>query len=238
MIYCSATVHTGWSKVNKASGVIETEGASPIGGHAFAIVGYDQDGFWIQNSWGPKWGKQGLAHWRYEDWQINLMDAWVLRLALSTPQIWHLDKPDQSVAGGAGPVSRKSPPLRSKIAGHFMHIDDGQFCTKGRYWSTLEDVMETATLVAKSDKYDHFLVYAHGGLNSPVDSARRILAMKDTFKANRIYPYHCMYDTGIMEELKDVLFSKKEGVEARRQTARSLCNTLAVRPIRFSQSRE
>ena len=32
--------------------------------------------------------------------------------------------------------------------------------------------------------------------------------MKETFKENRIYPYHFMYDTGLLEEIKDVVIGK------------------------------
>ncbi len=39
--------------------------------------------------------------------------------------------------------------------------------------------------------------------------------MKDTFKANGVYPYHFMYDTGILEELKDVIFRRKQNIEGR-----------------------
>ena len=39
--------------------------ASLAGGHAFAIVGYDQDGFIVLNSWGRNWGgyqgRSGMA---------------------------------------------------------------------------------------------------------------------------------------------------------------------------------
>jgi hypothetical protein len=73
----------------------------------------------------------------------------------------------------------------------------------------------TAQWLAQSDKYDHLLFYAHGGLNSPEASARRIAAMKETFKANRIYPYHLMYDTGMLEELKDVLIGRRKEADAR-----------------------
>jgi hypothetical protein len=78
-------------------------------------------------------------------------------------------------------------------------------------------VHETAKLVAanKEKKYQHLLLYAHGGLNSPKDSARRIAAMKETFKNNGIYPYHFMYDTGILEELKDVIMRRGDKAEAR-----------------------
>lgn len=33
-----------------------------VGGHAVLCVGYDQEGVWILNSWGPKWGQGGFAH--------------------------------------------------------------------------------------------------------------------------------------------------------------------------------
>ncbi len=217
VIFCSADVHTGWEKPRKLkryAGPVIKPGGQSLGGHAFSIVGYDGDGFWVQNSWGRSWGEDGTALWLYEDWQQNLTDAWVLRLALPTPQIWHLPREGGSDAGRTAGLFRRTP-TRAEIAGHFVHIDDGEFHDHGRYWSNLADVRQTAELVAASDKYDHLLLYAHGGLNSVEDSARRIAAMKETFKDNRIYPYHFMYDTGLMEELKDVLRGRHEDATAR-----------------------
>jgi hypothetical protein len=95
-----------------------------------------------------------------------------------------------------------------EIAGHFVHFDDGNFKPRGDYWSTADDALKTAELLrdsVKDKKYDHLLIYAHGGLNSPKDSARRIAALKDGFKRNGIYPFHIMYDTGLVEELKDTI---------------------------------
>ena len=185
-----------------------------LGGHAFAIIGYDSRGFWVQNSWGGSWGLRGRALWTYEDWQENITDAWVLRLALPTPQIWHMPIEGGSDAGRTEGLFDRTP-NRAEIAGHFVHIDDGEFHDGGRYWSNAEDVKETASLLADSDNYDHLLLYAHGGLNSVTASARRIAAMKRTFKANGIYPYHFMYDTGLGEELKDVVLGRRAEVEAR-----------------------
>jgi len=104
---------------------------------------------------------------------------------------------------------------RSEIAGHFVHIDDGVYKTTGRYWSTPGDVDQTAKLVTEETKYKHLLVYAHGGLNSPKDSARRIAALKNGFKRNGVYPFHIMYDTGIVEELKDLITRKEDITEER-----------------------
>ena len=211
-VFCSARTHPGWMRPDRRSGTIPYI-RQEQGGHAFAVVGYNSKGFWVQNSWGPSWGKSGLGLWQYEDWHDNLMDAWVFSLALPTPQIWHL--PQSSERNRSG-VSRKGSPARSEIAGHFIHVDDGRFHTHGRYWSNAEDVRATAQLVAANkDRYQHLLLYAHGGLNSPKASAHRIAAMKETFKKNGIYPYHFMYDTGLLEELKDVILRHGDSAGAR-----------------------
>ncbi len=210
-IYCSALVHKGWDEPDPDTGQINFQRKS-LGGHAFAIVGYDQDGFWIQNSWGSDWGKGGTALWTYEDWHLHIQDAWVFQMALPTPKIWHL--PARSIASEAAAANYPKP-TRTEIAGHFVHIDDGKFDDKGRYWSNLEDVELTANLLAESSDYQHLLFYAHGGLNSPEVSACRVAAMKNTFKENGVYAYHWMYDTGLLEELKDVVLGRERSAKQR-----------------------
>lgn len=210
-IFCSARVHTGWDEVVHDKADIPYSEQS-IGLHAFAIVGYDSEGFWIQNSWGEDWGRGGTARWSYRDWLTNVQDAWVFRIALPTPQIWHLPSRQSS---GQEPSKSAPRPARAEIAGHFSHFDDGLFHDNGRYWSNLDDVRLTADWVANSSDYDHLMFYAHGGLNSPAASARRIAAMKQTFKSNRIYPFHLMYDTGLFEELKDVIIGRRQEAETR-----------------------
>ena len=209
-VVVSARVHKGWDE--PVNGVIPPHG-EPDGGHAFALVGYDERGFWVQNSWGRRWGEEGLALWSYEDWIENVWDAWVFRVALPTPQIFGLRA--RQAKRMPQEAERRPKVPRSRIAGHFVHVDDGRYAERGRYWSTPFDVEQTARLVAASDKYDHLLLYVHGGLNSPEESARRIDAMRDVFKANGIYPFHVMYDTGLAEELKDVIRRKCVEAEGR-----------------------
>ena len=210
VIVVSAQVHSGWNEPE--DGVIAHE-KEVIGGHSFAVTGYDERGFWVQNSWGSGWGDEGLALWTYEDWIENVWDAWVFRLALPTPQIFGLRPQNATRPEEEAEYVRKVP--RSAIAGHFVHVDDGHYKRSGRYWSTPFDVEETARLVAASEKYDHLLIYVHGGLNTPEDSAVRIDHMRDVFKANRIYPFHVMYDTGLVEELLDVIRRKEAAASGR-----------------------
>jgi len=216
-IFCSARVHRGWQKkeVRENKGqILFQSGNSDTPGHAFAVVGYNEDGFLVQNSWGSEWGKSGVALWAYEDWFENIRDAWVFRLSLSTKAIWQVSTREKPRTAESSSVSA-SGPVRSEIAGHFVHIDDGEFERHGSYWSDFKDVQETASLLEASDKYDHLLLYAHGGLVTPKSSATRIRAMAPVFKKNRIYPYHFMYDTGLAEELKDVLLRTKSTTEKR-----------------------
>ena len=210
-IYVSADVHSGWSDPTIPEGsdlsglAVIQPGRERLGGHAFIIVGYNSLGFIVQNSWGPDWGTNGFALWLYEDWVNNISDGWVFRLAIPTPQIFGITARSQAENGAE---IGKSAPKRLEIAGHFVHFDDGRLKAHGDYWSTLSDIQNTADRLkeaAGEGRYGHLLLYAHGGLNSPKASARRIAALREGFKRNGIYPFHIMYDTGLAEELKDTI---------------------------------
>ncbi len=147
------------------------------------------------------------------------MDGWVFRPALSTPQIFGSTAQSsvlrQNNTSNGTIESKHRSPRRDEIAGHFVHIDDGEFAKTDRYWSTRFDVQQTINSIQENmasenstDKYRHILFYGYGGLNSPKASANRVAAMKSVFLKNGIYPYHIMYDTGLAEELKDLLINK------------------------------
>lgn len=85
VLFAASVVHTGWKKLGdnlkKKDAVICREPRS-AGGHAFALVGYDAEGFWVQNSWGKKWGYKGFAKLLYDDWLAHGQDVWVGRLGV------------------------------------------------------------------------------------------------------------------------------------------------------------
>ena len=86
--------------IYRVTEVIGTEGVIPftdvsLGGHAFAIVAYDERGLWIQNSWGTAWGLDGFACLTYDDWLENGTDVWVARLG--APVILRTTCPASSV---------------------------------------------------------------------------------------------------------------------------------------------
>lgn len=214
VIYVSANIHKGWFKpVDTNEGKTILCNSDIQGGHAFALVGYNSKGFWVQNSWGDGWGQGGLALWLYEDWAINVMDAWVVQLALPTPQIFDLGLIAGNHSSANQPAEIGSPP-RIAIEEHFVHLDDGRYHNGGRYWSNPEHMMVVQNAIRR-EQPQHILLYAHGGLNTIKNSAKRIAEMKPTFLANGIYPFHFMYDTGLLEELKDVIIRKEKDAEIR-----------------------
>ncbi len=89
-VYVSADVHDGWAldpaplpashdKLPRIARMTQK-----TGGHAFALVGFNERGFVVQNSWGTDWGASGFAVLPYEDWVTNGTDAWAV--ALGVPQ--------------------------------------------------------------------------------------------------------------------------------------------------------
>lgn len=222
VIYVSANIHRGWQKPPK--GDIKPSHLTE-GGHAFIIVGYDEIGFLIQNSWGQEWGgfngQPGIARWHYEDWSATVMDAWVLRLAVPTPDAFDLTvtEPTPETESLFGSQNVRAP-RHEDIIGHIIHLDDGKLSDSGKYPTPLTTIRETANFLAdevataKRD-YKHIVFYAHGGLNDRAASANRVRKMKEVFKRNGIYPIHFMWETGFFESLKDVIFNSEKKTEAR-----------------------
>jgi hypothetical protein len=204
VIYVSAEVHSNWQ--DPKDGRIVPNG-EPEGGHAFAIVGYDDNGFWVLNSWGPGWGLNGIAHWSYPDWAATVMDAWVLQLGVRAPEAFAA-VPRATPSSTTG-LFGFGEPQRADILGHFINIDDGQLVTDGKYGSPNEDEMdETVKRLSSPESnrgngYDHLVLYAHGGLNALGAEASRIATWKrnDIFGRNKIYNFHLMWGSGFIDEV-------------------------------------
>ena len=53
-----------------------------LGGHAFALVGFNRIGFVVQNSWGLPWGNCGFGVLPYEEWVKYGTDSWIAALGV------------------------------------------------------------------------------------------------------------------------------------------------------------
>ena len=226
VVYAVADTHDGWDKAWGASEIAYRDGACGGGGHAFAIVGYTAAGFLVQNSWDKAWGgfkdkagkiHAGVALWNYADFDQNVWDLWVARMALPVESLAALAGPGHRPTASGGRQKASGPPAH-EIHGHYLHIDDGQYDPMGDYPSHAEDVDEIVHgLVHGSggERPRHIVLYAHGGLNSVEGSAIRVAKWRKVFAANGIAELHFIWETGLIDELRDVLLGKEQFVKER-----------------------
>lgn len=78
IVLAMAYAHPGWRGVAPSGRIPYPNKRTST--HAFALVGYDRDGFWLQNSKGVGWGRGGFGHISNEDWQEHARDVWVVTL--------------------------------------------------------------------------------------------------------------------------------------------------------------
>lgn len=215
-LYVTANVHEGWR--DPKNGII-TYNDNSIGGHAFVVLGYTEDGFIVQNSWGNAWGGlkinrdlvKGVAIWSYPDFEKNVKDIWVARMALPLQSLDYIGGRN-IVATTSGVKRQAQKPPRHQIMHHYIHIDDGHYQPSGDYPTHKGEIKE---LIANALEADHILFYAHGGLNKVSACAQRAATWRPVFKRNNICEIHFIWETGILEELKDVIFGKQKRVQDR-----------------------
>lgn len=71
-------IHAGWMKCNKTNFTIRNIAEQPVGSHAVILVGYDETGVYIQNSWGVNWGYKGFCVLPWEDFLQSIQQlVWV-----------------------------------------------------------------------------------------------------------------------------------------------------------------
>jgi hypothetical protein len=209
VLLASASVHRGWHDVDPETGNIPYS-SELIGGHAFAIVGYDDVGFWIQNSWGPDWGKNGFCRISYDDWLENGYDCWVARLGVPTKSLAMDGEAQRDRVAAFDHIPHEAVVL-AKIRPHFVNLgNEGRFSESGIYATDateLEDVvLEDFRSAAKEwGRSGRLLLYAHGGLNNEKASASRIATLQPYFVENRIYPIHFMWETGLGDSIKGIV---------------------------------
>ena len=234
-IYMTIMVHDGWDKpgpsmvpISYAQKGKKVTAKLPVitrfqhapDGHAVAIVGYTRDGFIIQNSWGLNLGIPGLC-------------AITLR---------RFHDPRHRCVGSADRRARELRCLgRHGIRGRYnrrtaarrrIHSSryDSPLCRRLRQQRSsvrLRTILDHgsrrgAACLQKSFrrrprtwKKKRVALYLHGGLNSESDVAKRVVAFRDVFLQNEIYPVHIMWESSAMESLKGLINNAITGDDQR-----------------------
>lgn len=205
ILFATASVHDGWQQVRKGDEEIVYRN-EVIGGHAFAIVGYDRQGFWIQNSWGPQWGSGGLARLSYVDWLANGKDVWVAALGAPVdlgPTV------AMATMRSAAPRSYQSQVYADLRPYTITSKNDGILDDKGTYGLT-EAGLKTLVTVRMPEAMSKWrskrvLLYAHGGLVSQDAAIQTVSANLDPLLKAQIYPLSFIWRSDAWSTIRNIL---------------------------------
>lgn len=242
-LYVSGEVHQGWFpkqnkwKTTNGLAVIDMPStSSKRGGHAFALVGYTDLGFIVQNSWGPKWGTKGFAILTYPDWIQNGMDAWVA--VLGAPMVGAKSRryqASQALVKEAAEPSQLFGLTKSRTASFVYQNpavepwdDDTAYdhsivlgnngivlnrsLIRENALNSLQDIMLANPRTWLRSKGTKIVLYAHGGLNSEEASLSRVRVMAPYFKANHLYPIFFTWRTGFLESMTNIMGDTLHGL--------------------------
>jgi predicted chitinase len=216
ILYATCAVHEGWNEVG-SDGLI-TPSERMLGGHAFAIVAYDDEGLWLQNSWSPRWGRGGFARLSYDDWLRNGTDVWVARLGAPVT----LRTLESTATVHASTSGRSVAYSFADLRPHIVSVgNDGALRAGGDYGVTpegLRNIFESdIPRVTKDWGKLRILLYAHGGLVDERSAVQRLAEYRPTLLQGQVYPlafiWRSDYWTTITNILQDSIRRRRpEGV--------------------------
>lgn len=186
-------------------------------GHAFAIVGYTRDGFVIQNSWGPEWGRGGFAVLRYADWLENAMDCWVVQLGVVTAEheeVSHATSLRVEERTGRAVVATDSTLGDHEVSPFVVDMEnEGRLSNCGRFRTNADDLrllLEHHLMVAAErwkrgpkDSID-VAIYAHGGLTDEDAAAKAARAWVPHLYSHQVFPIFLMWETGARKTISGI----------------------------------
>ncbi len=205
LLFATARVHQGWREVGPGDSEIVWRPGT-IGGHAFAIVGYDRVGFWIQNSWGPGWGDGGFARLSYADWLANGNDVWVAALGVPVD----LNQESSASAVSAPTVTAHASYVYARLRPHVIAArNDGELDPRGTYGLTregLRSIVEEAMPAAMSGwERKRVALYAHGGLVLEARAIEQVEAAVEIAKDRQVYPLNFVWRSDFWSTLHNIL---------------------------------
>ena len=216
VLYATSGVHEGWQDVGGDGLIAASE--TMIGGHAFAIVAYDDEGLWIQNSWGPTWGRNGFARISYDDWLRNGTDVWVARLGAPVT----LRTLESTATAHASTSGQSAAYSFADLRPHIISVgNNGQLQAGGDYGVTVEGLQQIfkddIPRVTKAWNKRRILLYAHGGLVSERAAVQRLAEYRPALLKGQVYPlafiWHSDYWTTITNILQDAMRRRRpEGI--------------------------
>lgn len=202
-LYACARYHVGWFRLYlpELPPVIEQRPDDAVkGGHAFVIAGYDERGFWVHNSFGLGWGREGYALLPYADWEANGQDAWVIEADVFEPGC------------PAGEPTTSQDEHREALRLMRPHLlvlrDDGRLASGGPYEMDAGSVGTMLYLFQEHTRrwaHRRLAIFADGGYWPTASTIVRLRALRELLLAHEIYPVFLVWETSWWAQLQDEL---------------------------------
>jgi hypothetical protein len=193
------------------------------GGHAIALVGYNERGFLLQNSWDTDWGSYGYAILTYQDWVANAMDCWAVQLGVVTEERLDIARNVTLRTTGGNKVElSKIDSLRDREVSPFVvnMENNGKLSSSGLFRTTpgdLEALVSVHLAEARKrwrlgGKPIDICIYAHGGLVGEGDAAKNAAKWVPALYAAKVFPVYLMWETDFMSTVLNRISDSIRGV--------------------------
>ncbi|MCM5680220.1 C1 family peptidase [Schlegelella sp. S2-27] len=236
ILFASAGCHAGWDdgfdlapraeRPTSCRGIwtIPLQGGKAAHpGHAFAIVGYDEDGFLVHNSWGTEWGTHGYAILTYDDWLANAMDCWVGQLGVVTQEHRAISRASTLRTDDEGKVQlAASQVLRDRELSPFiLNVgNNGRLSNSGVFRTQPDDVRamidvhlaEARRRWGLENEPVDVCVYAHGGIVSESEASAVAARWVPRLYEQRIFPIFLMWETDFWTTVINSLEDAVKGI--------------------------
>ena len=204
-LFTGTIMHEGWNRLflPDTEPLIERRpDDDDKGGHAFVIVGYDERGFWIHNSWGPEWGVEGYGLLPFEEWSTSGFDAWVVDA--EPPR---LTEPPPSHA--ANLTNEEVTASYRDMWPHLVVLrDDGKLASDGLYEMDAGSLGALMYLFGERTKHwasRRLVIVSDGGYLPTALTIERFRSLRDRYLDAEIYPIFVVWETSWWREFGDEL---------------------------------
>ena len=206
-LFTGTIMHEGWNRLflPDTEPLIERRpDDDDKGGHAFVIVGYDERGFWIHNSWGPEWGVDGYGLLPFQEWSTSGFDAWVVEA--EPPRLTEPQRSDTA--------NLTDEELTASYRDMWPHLvvlrDDGKLASDGLYEMDASSLGALMYLFGERTKHwatRRLAIVSDGGYLPTAETIERFRSLRDRYLDAEIYPIFVVWETSWWGEFGDELDS-------------------------------
>ncbi|NND75477.1 MAG: C1 family peptidase [Ilumatobacter sp.] len=204
----SGTTHVGWidQYLPDAPDVIRPDDRT-VGGHAFVVVGWNEQGWLIHNSWGSDWGDDGYAVLPFADFAVNGNDVWFVFPPTRRDRV---TVDEDSLIPDGRPADDSND--ESDMMLHCVTLgDDGGLMPLGTPYGMDNERLKTMLFLFRQQTKEwttrRLAIFADGGYWSTPNAIAQLRPLRDAMMAAEVYPIFLLWDTPWFADMQSWLYT-------------------------------